>query len=326
MKKISTLIITLLIAHIMIANPVITATTTNGAWSHASTWNLNRVPADNDTIVIPANITVKMKNPRSLDNVIIVVSGTLLLDGGKLNLNNSSRIILEPGGTVSGLSHSEHITIGSVVKFYGDETAVTSLSYADSTTGVSPNGFRQAGSLLPVIFMNFYARRSAKDILLSWATAQEINNDHFEIERSADGRQWNVIAFVFGAGSSNTVNAYSYADKNITQAVVYYRIRQVDGNGHTQYSAVKAVRSNETVQAANIYVAAKQTVAIDFSGDTKDNIVVKVIDMKGQLIAQQAYPQAANRVTLQVNSTVAGIYVVQVKDGNGWQEVKKITL
>ena len=111
MKKISTLIITLLIAHIMIANPVITATTTNGAWSHASTWNLNRVPENNDTIVIPANITVKMKNPRSLDNVIIVVSGTLLLDGGKLNLNNSSRIILEPGGTVSGLSHSEHITI-----------------------------------------------------------------------------------------------------------------------------------------------------------------------------------------------------------------------
>ena len=115
MKQIYTMIAALIFSNIIFATPIITATTNNGNWASAATWDANRVPQNNDTIVIPANITVKMDKPRSLDNVIIRVFGTLQFESGKLNLNTASRIILENGGRISGTSFSEHLTIGAVI-------------------------------------------------------------------------------------------------------------------------------------------------------------------------------------------------------------------
>lgn len=329
MKMICTLLAALLISNMMMATPVIIAKTNNGDWSQASTWNLNRVPADNDSIVIPPLITVKITKLHTLDNVLVVVSGNFFFDGGKLYLDNISRFILQPGGTISGTSNGDHLKIGTDIKFKGDEPVITGFSYADATTGRSPNGFSAnsaSNRLLPVTFMSFYANRLAQHIQLSWATAQEVNNDRFEIERSYDGRQWNMIAIVFGAGNSNVVNKYSYTDKNMAQRTVYYRIRQVDLDGQAQYSVVKVVRNNEVMSGANIYVAARQTIAIDLPADKKDHLLVQVINMNGQVIAQQRYPEAAYQVRLHLNGAVTGVHAVQVSDGNGWREVKKIAL
>ena len=326
MKTIYTLLAALLITNMIMAAPVITAKVNNGDWSTASTWDLNRVPANNDTIIIPLNMTIRMTKPRSLDSVVVRVYGTFFFDGGKLNLSNSSRFILETGGSISGTDEREHLSIGNVIKFIGNEIGKVGTSYADNTTGISPRGFSQSNSLLPVTFMNFYANRSGQNISLSWATAQETNNDHFEIERSYDGRQWNMIAIVFGAGNSNVVNKYSYTDKNISRTIVYYRIRQVDYNGRSAYSAVKMVRNNEAAALTEIYVSSKQTVAVNLPGDKKDNILVKVLNMNGQVVAQQNYPEAAYQVTLRLNNTVTGVHVVQVSDGIGWREVKKVVL
>lgn len=327
MKIIYTLIAALLITNMIMAAPVITAKVNNGDWSAEATWDLNRVPADNDTIIIPANMTIRMTRPRSLDNVVVKVYGTFFFESGKLNLNNSSRFILEIGGSISGTDQREHLSIGNVIKFLGNETAITGTSFADNTTGISPWGFRvSSSSLLPVTFMNFYAGRSGQHISLSWATAQETNNDHFEIERSYDGRQWNMIAIVFGAGNSNVVNKYSYTDKNISRTLIYYRIRQVDYNGRSEYSAVKMVRNTEAAALTEIYVSSAQTVAVNLPGDKKDNVLVKVFNMNGQVVAQQHYPEAAYQVTLRLQGTVTGVHVVQVSDGIGWREVKKVVL
>lgn len=328
MKMICTLLAALLISNMMMATPVIIAKTNNGDWSQASTWNLNRVPADNDSIVIPPLITVKVTKMHTLNNVLVVVSGNFLFDGGKLYLNSISRFILQPGGTISGTSNGDHLKIGTDIKFKGDEPVITGFSYADATTGRSPNGFsvsNMSGSLLPVTFMGFYATRSAQHIQLSWATAQESNNDRFEIERSYDGRQWNKIAIVFGAGNSNVVNKYSYTDKDIKKSLVYYRIRQVDLDGRSQYSAVRIVKDAE-MALAEIYVAAPQTVTVQLPRDKKENIVVKVINMNGQVVAQQLYRDAAYQVTVRMNGVTTGVHVVQVSDDNGWREVKKVAL
>ncbi len=51
-------------------------------------------------------------------------------------------------------------------------------------------------SLLPVSLISFDAYKAGNVVILKWATASELNNEGYSIERSADGSIWEEIAFV----------------------------------------------------------------------------------------------------------------------------------
>jgi hypothetical protein len=318
MKHLFTTLIALTITILSFAAPVIKAKTNNGDWTNNSTWNLNREPKDNDTIVIPAGITVIMDKNRKLDKVIIRVFGILDFNNGKLDLDKNSSIIVEYNGRITGSKNSEFIKIEGVEKYRGTGADIIGYAFANSTTG---NGF-SVGSSLPVVFNSFFVSQSGSNVKISWTTSQEVNNSRFVIERSFDGRNWNDVAAIAGAGSSTDLNKYDYTDKNINASVVYYRIRQVDVNGHTEYSAIRTVRKSNGTTQTNMY-ATKQTVTIDFNSEVKNNVVVQVLNENGQVVARQDYQQASYSVSMNIPTARPGIYIVVVSDNNGWREVKK---
>ena len=50
------------------------------------------------------------------------------------------------------------------------------------------------------------------NVLLSWQTASEINNEKFIVEKSFDANNWFQIGEVKGAGNSANVLNYSFFD------------------------------------------------------------------------------------------------------------------
>ena len=68
-------------------------------------------------------------------------------------------------------------------------------------------------------------------MVLSWKTASEINNSHFEIERSNNGKDFIKIGEIAGQGTSNSTKRYQFTDKNPGSAQQYYRLKQVDFDG-----------------------------------------------------------------------------------------------
>jgi hypothetical protein len=103
--------------------------------------------------------------------------------------------------------------------------------------GFSDFGVAQAPTPLPVSWLGVEARATGKTILVSWQTAEEINNDYFSVERSMDGSSFERIDKVDAAGNSNIINSYSINDKNVLTGVLYYyRIKQTDFDGHFDYS------------------------------------------------------------------------------------------
>src|SRR5690606_37294014 len=69
-------------------------------------------------------------------------------------------------------------------------------------------------SLVPITLTRFDGKlMPAGTVQLTWSTASELNNDHFTIERSADGEQYEALAEVAGSGTTNTVKHYSYEDR-----------------------------------------------------------------------------------------------------------------
>jgi hypothetical protein len=57
--------------------------------------------------------------------------------------------------------------------------------------------------VLPVELLYFESQLAAKhNVILNWATVSEINNSHFEIERSYNGRTFERVGEVNGNGNS----------------------------------------------------------------------------------------------------------------------------
>lgn len=103
-----------------------------------------------------------------------------------------------------------------------------------SSSGANPDGpfpVFENSSALPVELLSFTGDCKT----LSWSTASELNNSHFNIERSYNGEDWEVINVVPGAGNSSNTNYY-YSDIYPSKAKQYYRLTQVDYNGETSSS------------------------------------------------------------------------------------------
>ncbi|GAB3865783.1 hypothetical protein GCM10028824_05170 [Hymenobacter segetis] len=95
---------------------------------------------------------------------------------------------------------------------------------------------------LPVELVAFSAERIGSRVLAQWRTAQELNNQGFVLERSADGRSYaDASTLLPGAGSSTAAHAYSFTDVAAPAAATYYRLRQLDASGAVAYSPVAVV-------------------------------------------------------------------------------------
>lgn len=331
MKKIYTTLALLIISVMAFSQPYYVYTAkASGLWYVTDNWTIapRLDGVAKHRVIIPASFNITADNnvnSMGLGNVEVFISGTLTMASNTtINLTASSTIQLN-SGFIAGSLGNQQIFIGSVMKYRGNLDGLkTGNSIADNTTGAAPNGFRSLLTL-PVNFTGFYINKSAQDVQLTWSTDKEIENSHFDVERSFNGIDWKKIAVVFGTGTTNSSNQYSYNDKSVSNAVIYYRLRQVDVNGRFIYSSIKTIRLNESIPTLKIYGSDK-TVVIDLNSSVSNNLAVSILTSNGQLVKRQSFNNPSYKVTLQVQNVPTGTYVIQVSDGKGLNEVKKVIL
>ncbi len=95
---------------------------------------------------------------------------------------------------------------------------------------------------LPVELLYFTAKPlNNKEISLYWATETEINNSHFEIQKSKDGRNFETIGTVKGQGNIIETTEYNFIDNQAFPGISYYRLLQVDFDDTKDYSDIISV-------------------------------------------------------------------------------------
>lgn len=97
------------------------------------------------------------------------------------------------------------------------------------------------GGPLPVQLISFSAQRAGSAVVCSWQTAQELANDRFVVERSADGEKFGPVGTMAGRGTTATAQHYRFTDAQPLTTVAYYRLRQVDTDGAETLSQVVTV-------------------------------------------------------------------------------------
>ena len=249
-------------------------------------------------------------------NDLLFVSGDIIL-GGTLNVNLIDNFQPEPGNSFI------------LVQWAGSATGnfnniqLPPLENAEWEVKTENDLVRlNVVAPLPVEFLNFDARQNDNTVILHWATATEVNNKGFEVERSRDGRQWEKLGFINGFGTSSDTHNYKYIDKTPLSGTNYYRLRQVDFDGNFDYSEVKSVRLNSNKPSVQLYPnPANHFVKI--SGLPVETSSIQITNQFGQVMFSKII---SYEVTLNIEDWTSGVYVVYFNNNHekqAFQFVKK---
>jgi len=149
-----------------------------------------------------------------------------------------------------------------------------------SLTNVTSFGI---GVPLPITLMSFTASvQSDNTVLLNWTTSQEVNNKYFDIERGGKGSDFVKIGEVNGSGTTSLIQYYSFKDNNPLIGFNFYRLKQVDIDGHFTYSPIVSVliQNSKDFTVSPNPVHDMLTISI---GDVISALgVFQVIDMNGK--------------------------------------------
>ena len=177
------------------------------------------------------------------NNATLNVTGTFTILGG-ISISNNAGLVINTSGTMdvqgdvtadngASLTVDGNLSIDGDVIFdsgiidVGDTGNIDITGDFDSgdasIDGAGPinvdgavagtnSGDSQINSTLPIELVSFDLKLQGEQIIISWSTATELNNDYFTIQRSDDGIEFYDIGTVSGAGNSNTLLHYSFID------------------------------------------------------------------------------------------------------------------
>nr|WP_235998361.1 Ig-like domain-containing protein [Hymenobacter sp. BT559] len=220
-------------------------------------------------------------------------------------------------------------------------TRTTSYSLQVTTTDANggastvPVTFALGATPLPVVLTDFTAQAvQNRDAQLSWHTASEQNNDHFEVERSFDGTTFVKIGQVAGQGTTTSATVYAFNDANVAAKAsgpVYYRLRQVDHDGTATYSPLRTVKFQQlaTRLALSLYPNPAQTsTTLDLSAlPTTGTYQVLLLDATGRTVRTATLGGGLPQ-PLSISDLAIGTYQVlvtgQLADGTAVRQVLRL--
>lgn len=153
------------------------------------------------------------------------------------------------------------------------------------------DGDANCDQVLPVNLLFFKAKCHDDAISLTWASASEINNDRYIIERSINALNFDYLGTIKGAGNSNTLLHYTFTDNLASTGVAYYRLSQIDYDGHTETFPLIAASCLQE-QEGEFYILTNpienQELQFKTSGISNENIHIQLIDEYGRTLQEKS--------------------------------------
>jgi len=223
---------------------------------------------------------------------------------------NQSCDTLTPSQTISMVKskfYSSRITTaGPGASSYDVVFAVTNL---DTTSAVAP-----------VEWLSFKAALRQNQTLLSWSTASEENNQGFYLERSPDTEFWEEIGFVAGAGTTQEVQYYTFTDPQPAIGYNYYRIRQTDYNGDTDYSSIQAIVLDPGLSSDLVRVYPNPVVDLLTVSPFIGTLTVR--DLTGRILLTQKMNGSTTQLAF--NRLTQGLYLLEIAPHNAQPKVVRV--
>ena len=169
---------------------------------------------------------------------------------------------------------------------------------------------------LPVTWLSFTASAEDRHVTLEWATAREVDNTGFRVERLAeDGRSaahWETLGWVPVGGTGDTRTDYRFLDHKVTAGVwYYYRLRQVDADGTTALSPIAKARLKTGDADWQVFPNPVSGDYLQIRGTERSpaDLPITIYDLVGKVVARQTVPDGQ----VDVRSLPPGVYLLAIE-------------
>ena len=274
-----------------------------------STTYFDQVTVTGSNGVTTYNATLSKYDAVTDPNFLVVSGNVARVNTTSGQAGNSNSDAVDQRGTVNvnfGTASINSITIryenapGANTNPASQAIAVGAISFSNST--------------LPVSLSAFSGHRQGQDVVLDWATEQEINAATFEVERST-GSSWEKIAALTAAGTTSSRTNYSYADVNPQGSVLLYRLKQIDLDGNFKYSSIVRINSNNKVLLSSYPNPFSGQINVSIGSASRQLAAVTITDASGKTIRSETknlYSGNNNFTITGLDRLASGIYYLQV--------------
>ena len=180
--------------------------------------------------------------------------------------------------------------------------------------------FKGDDDILPISLINFTSLKKEKSVLLLWQISTEINNNYFSIERSSNGiNQFEEIGRVQSRGNSNQTQQYQFEDLHPLSNKNYYRLKQIDKDGHATYFKTILVEFAKYL-AVTLYPNPVKDVLKLAGLNANAKTTISIIDMHGRVIMKTTISNVST--SLNINQLQAGTYLAKIETNNNTTALK----
>jgi len=185
-------------------------------------------------------------------------------------------------------------------------------------SGIAPDGgYAEYNLVLPVKLISFTATENNGKNLLQWTTATESNSDHFSIERSSNGINYETIGRVNAVGFSSIDVNYNFIDVNPLKGINYYRLAMTDKDGTIEYSNVVSITNKEDQKLGITYIdlsSGTNTATIKVNSKQTQKANISIMDISGKTILNSdvVLQKGISVITKNIPVIPKGIYYIKL--------------
>lgn len=201
-------------------------------------------------------------------------------------------------------------------------TVKTNSTQNSRQFGIYMKGFVYPNlATLPVKLESFTATLNGSKVDLKWITSQELDLNHFVIEKSYDGKNFSDAGIVFAYGNTSERKSYSFPDNiaNVQQTVIYYRLRSVDNDGNSKLSETRIIRLGKQSEMLKMVTypnpaSSELRVTVPAAWQNKA-VMLEVFNFNGQKIKTIKNTNASQTETIAVDALAKGFYLLKATCG-----------
>lgn len=180
---------------------------------------------------------------------------------------------------------------------------------------------------MPIQLGDFTGEDLDGQVLLSWNSLSETNNDYYTIEKMQADGSFKNIGTVQGVGNTTEEQLYEFVDLSSVGGVNTYRLSQTDYDGHMRVlKAIQVDVSSSSDLAVYPNPLNGSNLNIRFSAERKTNYHVEILDIVGKTVySENLVLGKGNHVeTVEMNEVSGNLFFVKVTEGSTTKVIKVI--
>lgn len=229
------------------------------------------------------------------------------------------RLLVDADGVfasgATSISPTSYNNVTDIVEFDHDFMSGTGLYFTIGSVD-------DINAALPIELISLTVNQDGEgNAVISWATASELNNQSFTVERSRDGKHWEQIATLPGSGTSILRNEYKYIDLYPYSGISYYRLSQTDFDGTRIILKVVYLFIESKSRSISIFPN-PATDEFVIEGDGLEKAIITITNMIGQQFPILQKNENGKIIFISTNIP-RGAYIVIIREGSNvtWKKI-----